>query len=91
MYVVRCADNSLYTGISPDVAARLAKHDVGKGARYLKGRGPLELAGQTVIGDRALASKVEWAFKRQTKRQKEICLGRPRGLDQFVADLVTKL
>jgi putative endonuclease len=40
LYVLRCADGTLYTGISTDVAARLAAHHAGKGARYTRGRGP---------------------------------------------------
>lgn len=43
VYVVRCRDGSLYTGISRDVEARLAKHNQGKGARYTRGRGPVAL------------------------------------------------
>jgi putative endonuclease len=43
VYVVRCRDGTLYTGISRDVDARLAKHNRGKGARYTRGRGPVVL------------------------------------------------
>ena len=41
VYVVRCRDGSLYTGISRDVAARVRQHNQGKGARYTRGRGPV--------------------------------------------------
>ena len=43
VYVVRCRDGTLYTGIARDVVARIAKHNEGKGARYTRGRGPVRL------------------------------------------------
>ena len=43
VYLVRCADGTLYCGIARDVAARIRAHDAGKGARYTRGRGPLTL------------------------------------------------
>ena len=43
VYVVRCRDGSLYTGIARDVNARVAKHNQGRGARYTRGRGPVAL------------------------------------------------
>ena len=46
VYIVRCRDGSLYTGTARDVAARLAQHDAGKGARYTRSRGPVKLLWQ---------------------------------------------
>ena len=46
LYILRCGDNSLYTGITTDVARRLAAHQSGKGAKYTRGRGPLTLVYQ---------------------------------------------
>ena len=43
VYILRCGDGSLYTGIAKDVAARLSKHSLGKGAAYTRSRGPLQL------------------------------------------------
>jgi putative endonuclease len=43
VYILRCGDGSLYTGIARDAAKRLAQHRAGKGARYTRGRGPLEM------------------------------------------------
>jgi putative endonuclease len=73
MYIIRCSDNSLYTGISTDVRRRFEEHCLGsnKGAKYLKGKGPLELLFQTEIGNRSLATKCEMAFKKLSKTQKE--------------------
>ncbi len=50
LYLVRCGDGTLYTGISTDVGRRLAEHRAGKGARYLRGRGPLSLARKVRVG-----------------------------------------
>ncbi|MEM9776618.1 MAG: GIY-YIG nuclease family protein [Chloroflexota bacterium] len=71
IYLIRCADNSLYTGITTDVERRFRTHSAGKGAKYVKARRPLKLVFQQEIGDRSLASKVEYAVKQLTKRQKE--------------------
>ncbi len=73
IYFVRTRYGSLYTGIATDVARRLAEHEQanGRGAKYLRSKGPLELAYQTKIGDRALALKVERCVKKLKKDQKE--------------------
>ncbi len=71
LYLVRCADGSLYTGISTDVARRLAEHRSGKGARYLRGRGPLLLARKLRIGDWGDALKVERRVKGMARARKE--------------------
>ncbi|MEO0616732.1 MAG: GIY-YIG nuclease family protein [Pseudomonadota bacterium] len=84
LYVLRCGDGSLYTGISPDVAARLEAHRAGRGSRYLRGREPLELLAQVTVGDRAAASRAEYRFKQLPRRDKLRLLA--RGLDAFVED-----
>ncbi len=73
IYFVRTRHGSLYTGIATDVARRLAEHEQanGRGAKYLRSKGPLELAYQTKIGDRSLALKVERCVKKLKKDQKE--------------------
>jgi putative endonuclease len=72
IYLLRCSDGSLYTGIATDVSRRLAEHEDGdKGAKYLRGRGPLELVFHREIGDRSLATKIEHRVKRLPKEFKE--------------------
>lgn len=73
LYVLRAGDGSLYTGISKDVDRRLAEHaaSTAKSAKYLRGRGPLELAFRQEIGSHALALKVEHRVKRLARRDKE--------------------
>jgi len=63
VYVVRCADGTLYTGIARDVAARLAQHEAGRGARYTRGRGPLELLAKARCAGHGEALRVEAALK----------------------------
>ncbi len=73
LYLVRCRDNSLYCGIALDVARRFAEHTGGgrKCARYLRGRGPLQLVFQQTIGTRSAALKQEYRLKQCTKADKE--------------------
>ena len=71
LYIIRCGDGSLYTGIATDVARRLAAHRAGKGAKYLRGRSPLILVYQTCIGSKALALKIESRVKALPKAKKE--------------------
>ena len=73
VYLVRTHDGHLYTGIATDVDRRLEEHrsDAGKGAKYLRGRGPLELVYGRKLGDRALALRVEARLKRRPRTEKE--------------------
>jgi predicted GIY-YIG superfamily endonuclease len=72
LYVVRAGDGTLYTGIATDVARRLAEHDsTRRGARYLRGRGPLQLVFRRRIGDRGLAMRAEHGVKRLSRVEKE--------------------
>ncbi len=71
LYIIKCRDGSLYTGISTDVKRRLAAHRDNKGAKYLRGRGPLSLVFSKKIGSRALALKVESMVKKLPKHKKE--------------------
>ncbi len=73
LYLVRCHDGSLYTGISTDVAHRLAQHrgEGGAGSKYLKGRAPLTLVFQKNLGSKSLALKVERKVKKLSKARKE--------------------
>ena len=63
VYLLRCGDGTLYCGIALDVAARLETHRAGKGARYTRGRGPLELVYTEACATRSLALKRERAIK----------------------------
>ncbi len=71
VYLIRSADNRLYTGITTDIERRFAEHQSGKGAKALRGKGELRLAFAREVGDRSLALRVEYQIKQLTKRQKE--------------------
>ena len=64
VYVVRCADDSLYCGITNDLTARMAAHAAGKGAKYTRGRGPFEVIWTQRARDRSEALRLERALKR---------------------------
>ncbi len=74
VYIARCADGSLYTGIARDVAARIAQHDRGKGARYTRGRGPLVVCATRRCASKGDALRLELAVKRLTRTDKEALL-----------------
>ena len=82
LYMVRCRDGSLYTGITTDVERRFAEHEGNSGgAKYLRGRGPLTLVFQQKIGNRSLAQVVESRVKRLSRSRKESLIKLPERLD----------
>lgn len=76
LYILRCGDGSLYTGIAVDVERRLQMHRSGKGAKYTRGRGPLELVYREECEDHSAALKRELAVKALTKEEKENLIGK---------------
>lgn len=70
VYILRCRDGSLYTGIARDVQMRLEQHRSGKGAKYTRGRGPLELVYTEECPDKSAALKREFAIKQLPKEEK---------------------
>ena len=71
LYILRCGDGTLYTGITTDVEKRLEAHRAGKGAKYTRGRSPLELVYRETCGSHSDALKRESAVKKLTREQKE--------------------
>jgi len=67
LYLIRCKDGSLYTGITTDVERRFIEHQSGKGAKYLRGKAPLTLAFQQKVGSRSAALKAEASIKQLSK------------------------
>jgi putative endonuclease len=70
VYILECGDGTLYTGTTPDVAARLARHRAGMGARYTRGRGPLSLVYCEACRSRSDALRREYAVKRLGRKEK---------------------
>ena len=73
IYLIRSADGKLYTGISTNVQRRFEEHGSrsGKGARTLRGKGPLQLVYHDQVGDRGMAQRLEYRLKRLPKASKE--------------------
>lgn len=70
VYLLRCGDGTLYCGIALDVAARLKQHEEGKGAKYTRGRAPLELVYREGCGSKAEALRRELQIKRLSRAAK---------------------
>lgn len=71
VYILRCGDETLYTGITTDVLRRLQMHRSGRGAKYTRGRQPLELVYTEVCKDHSQALKREWQIKQLSRAEKE--------------------
>lgn len=76
VYVIECADGSLYTGYSPDVQARFAAHQAGTGAKYTRGRGPLNLLAVAEFATKHDAMSAEYRFKRLSRDRKDELLAK---------------
>ena len=72
LYLIECADGSIYTGITTDVVARYAAHTQGLGARYMRSHPPKQLLGIEVHTDRASASKAEYRIKQLNASEKRL-------------------
>ncbi len=79
VYILRCSDGTLYTGVTDDVQRRLAAHRAGKGAKYTRGRGPLELVYTQEQPDKSAALRREFQIKKLTRPQKERLISAQHG------------
>lgn len=86
VYLLRCMDDSLYTGITTDVLRRVREHRSGgtQGAKYTKTHRPRELAAVWCVENRSAASKLEWRLKHLTKQQKELLCKTPELLSELL-------
>jgi putative endonuclease len=76
VYIVRCIDETLYTGVAKDLASRISQHNSGRGAKYTKGRRPVSVVYQERARDRGAALRREIAIKRLSLREKRALLTR---------------
>lgn len=74
MYVLECADGSLYTGYAVDVQARLAAHNAGKGAKYTRARLPVSLLAYAEFASKHDAMHAEYIFKQLSRNEKDTLL-----------------
>tara|TARA_Y100000588_G_C13825172_1_gene741127 strand:- start:405 stop:653 length:249 start_codon:yes stop_codon:yes gene_type:complete len=70
VYILRCSDDSLYTGITNNLERRITQHNNGTGAKYTRNRAPVQLIYQEDCDDRASASQREYAIKQLSRIQK---------------------
>ena len=93
VYLLRCGDGTLYTGIATDVTRRLAEHagTTGRGAKYLRGRQPLELLVCRAVESREVAQRVEHRIKRLSPAQKTALATATSTLDQLVANATLRV
>lgn len=76
VYILQCADGTLYTGWTTDTEKRLAAHNAGKGAKYTKSRLPVKLAYREPFPDKSRALKREYRIKQLTRREKQILIAK---------------
>ena len=70
VYILKCSDNTYYTGITNNIKKRIQQHETNKGAKYTKGRGPFSLVYQNNCKNRGEASQKEYAIKKLTLTEK---------------------
>ena len=71
VYVLRCADDTLYTGYTTDVERRVAEHDAGEGAKYTRGRTPVECVHVEAFDSKSAAMSREYEIKQLSRAEKE--------------------
>ena len=76
VYVLECADGSLYTGSTNDIEARLEKHNSGKGAKYTRARLPVILKASWKYKNKSDAMKAEYQFKQLSREEKQEAISR---------------
>ena len=90
MYVIECADGTLYTGYTTDVKARFARHCAGTGAKYTRGRGPLNLLASAEFATKHDAMSAEYRFKKLSRDQKDALLARVAASDEPFGGILQK-
>lgn len=75
VYILECRDGTLYTGITDDLGKRLKAHNSGKGAKYTRGRGPVQLRYREECADHSSALRREIEIKRLTRQEKWLLIG----------------
>ena len=87
VYLARCADGTLYCGITNDLAERITAHNTGKGAKYTAGRGPVVVVLSRRCADKSFALRLEHAIKQLTRTEKEALIAERARLTTIVRRL----
>jgi len=74
LYILKCGDESYYTGITNNLENRLSDHENGQGAKYTRGRGPFEVVFSENHTNRSEASKREFEIKKLTRQEKKLLI-----------------
>jgi putative endonuclease len=82
VYLARCRDGTLYTGVTTNPERRLAQHNAGCGAAYTRSRLPVTLIYLECVDDRSSAQRREYAIRRMTRQEKEALAARGKPFDQ---------
>jgi putative endonuclease len=90
LYLIRCRDGSLYTGITTDVERRFAEHRNGNGSKYVRCRRPVTLELQKKVGSRNFALMVEHRIKQLPKAQKEKLIRDDSRIDDIISSYLDK-
>ena len=94
LYLIRTAQASLYTGVTTDVQRRFAEHEnrdkKNKGAKALRGKGPLKLVFKIVVGNRSDALKLEYKVKKLSRTDKQRLISRTTKLEELITWLQEK-
>ena len=94
LYLIRTAQASLYTGVTTDVQRRFAEHEnrdkKNKGAKALRGKGPLKLVFKIVVGNRSDALKLEYKVKKLSRTDKQRLVSRTSKLEELLTRLQEK-
>jgi putative endonuclease len=94
LYLIRTAQASLYTGVTTDVQRRFAEHEnrdkKNKGAKALRGKGPLKLVFKIAVGNRSDALKLEYKVKKLSRTDKQRLISRTSKLEELITWLQEK-
>ncbi len=90
-YIVRCSDNSLYTGWTVNLQHRILEHNKGRGAKYTRGRGPVELMASWELTSRRDAMRLERMIKGMTRSEKQGLIKLQRSSSGMVSELLSRL
>jgi putative endonuclease len=82
VYLLRCSDDSIYSGYTTDVERRVREHNAGTGAKYTRGRTPVEVCHVETYASRSAALSREYAIKELTRTQKEALIERGSSEDR---------
>jgi putative endonuclease len=89
IYILQCCDDTLYTGITLDLARRVEEHNISlKGAKYTKSRRPVQLIRSDTVANRSIATKVERLVKKCSKRKKQQLITGTISLTEFFAGAI---